>query len=141
MCYQVLEVLFPLYRFRRNVRDLLWLGTGIKGGPLELDVWCDELKLALEFNGFLHDGPVGAYGGDAHFEKIKEHDERKLLACSTEPANLLVVRFTEVSINQRQCDLALIAAKIWEFVAELRYLEGTHLASFDDLLSALGIEE
>ncbi len=141
MCYLVATTLFPGFAFRRNVRDLSWLGTGQKGNPLELDIWCEELELAVEFNGFLHDGPVTAYGGDDHYAKIRAHDETKANACFDRGVNLLVVRFSEVSVNQRQCDLGLIAEKIWNFVIDVRYPAGTHLGSFAELLEALGLDQ
>lgn len=140
MCHQAVAALFPQHVFRRNVRDLAWLGTGKGGLPLELDIWSEELSLAIEFNGFLHAGPVDAYGGDAHYEKIRQHDNDKATACMMRGVNLLVVQFSEVSLNQRQSDLGLIAEKVWSFVADARYPEGAHLATFEDLLAALDTE-
>jgi len=138
-CHQVLEALFPRSGFERNVRSLAWLGTGLGGQSLELDIYSADLRLALGFNGFLHDGPVEAYGGAGHHARIVEHDRRKAEACAEEGVCLIVVSFADVSRNRRQADPRLVAEAIWRAVADLGYAPGIHLPTKEDLLAALGL--
>jgi hypothetical protein len=138
-CHEVLQALFPEHVFRRNVRDLDWLGVGIGGRALELDVYCEELRLALEFNGFLHDAPNDAYGGEEHFKRIQDHDARKVEACIGNEVCLIIVSFAEVSRGKPHIDRVLTAEVIWEAVADLRFPLGAHLESLEDLLAALDL--
>jgi hypothetical protein len=138
-CHRVLSTLFPGCQFERNIRSLNWLGTGVKGNPLELDIYNEKLRLAVEFNGFLHERPVEAYGGEEHFNKIKEHDERKETACVKEGVYLISIYYSSVSKNGRYIDPKLTATAIWRAVADARYPAGTHLTSLEELLVALGL--
>jgi len=136
MCFKVLAAIFPTYEFKRNIRSLEWLGVGVHGRPLELDVYNEQLRLGLEFNGFLHEGPVEAYGGVPHYEKIKEHDARKELACLSADVCLITVWFRDVTANQRQASLPMIVKAIWDEIADMGFPDGTH-RSYDELRMAL----
>jgi hypothetical protein len=48
-------------------------------GRLEYDIWIPEYKIAIEFQGEQHKGPVDYFGGEAAFPAQQERDERKRL--------------------------------------------------------------
>ena len=43
----------------------------MNGAYLEYDAYCAELRLALEFNGFLHEVAKEAFGGQKAFKAIQ----------------------------------------------------------------------
>ena len=136
-CQQVLETLFPTHKFAKT-RSLEWLPSGIGGHPLELDMFNNDLCLALEFNGFLHEESVEAFGGKAHFDKICEHDRRKKEACEDEGVCLIVVPTSQVGGgNGKRANRKLITKFIWEKVTDFGYLSGTHLDSLERLNAEL----
>jgi hypothetical protein len=137
-CREVLSALFPKHTFDKT-RSLPWLPVGVGGRPLELDMYNEALQLALEFNGFLHEGPVEAFGGAPLYAKILVHDARKAEACSTEGICLIVVPASEVGGgNGRTAKRRQIVQFIWDAVEDLGYPAAVCLPTLEALLDALG---
>jgi Probable Zinc-ribbon domain len=139
-CHKVLCALFPRHVFRRNVRDLEWMALGVKGRTLEVDIFCDGLGFGLEFNGFLHDVAVEAFGGEEQYNKIVEHDRRKAEACEKAGVCLIVIRFADISYNNYRIDPKLAAIVIWHEVLKLGFPTGTHLETLSELLDTLKLQ-
>lgn len=102
ICGMVLRELFPMHRFRQNVRPD-WLPNIYPGGPnppqnLELDWYCAELKLAVEFNGRQHYDVVPVFHGQGtdaerrlHGQKMR--DAKKIKLCQQRGVDLVIVRY------------------------------------------------
>lgn len=67
-----------------------WL-IGVNGHPLELDGYCESLKLAFEYNGIQHYQPVDFFGGVDRFKTIKKNDQIKKKLCKKNNVKLIVI--------------------------------------------------
>jgi hypothetical protein len=69
----------------------------------ELDIYCPELRFAVELNGILHYTPVY---GESKFNKIQDNDKNKLSRCIDAGIELCVVdiasvnRWTDVKLEE-----------------------------------------
>lgn len=138
-CRLVLETLFRGKPFEKT-RGLPWLRLGAKGSPLELDAYNEELKLALEFNGYQHEEPVDRFGGPDALKGIQARDANKAEACDANGVCLIVV--TETAVRKPGSDLVSdvkVVNAIWSAVADMRYPTGVHLGSVEELLAALNL--
>ena len=72
--YAIIKVLFPSFTIIRehNPKEL-------KG--LRIDIFIQELNLAIEYQGQQHFEPVKAFGGEEAFKKLKERDALKKQLC------------------------------------------------------------
>jgi hypothetical protein len=140
-CHRVLAAIFSEHTFERNIRTLPWMGIGVGGRALELDIYNVELSLALEYNGYLHEVPNEAFGGQAHLEKIQEHDARKIDACNLNNVCLITIVESEVTNSKGGgADHWLVAQTIWDAVDDMGYPPNTHIPTFEALLKCLGLE-
>ena len=60
---------------------------------LELDGYCEELKIAFEYQGQQHYRPVNHWGNGSSFKKIKKRDKIKKVKCIEAGVALIVVRY------------------------------------------------
>lgn len=74
-----LPMLYPNFEFSFNGKDVI--GS-------ELDIYIPNLKLAFELNGIFHYEPIYGVGT---FDKIKNNDNRKFLACAEKTISLCVI--------------------------------------------------
>jgi len=58
---------------------------------LELDAYCKDLNLAVEYNGKYHYEKVFAFQNDESLENIKERDSRKRRLCKAQGVTLVVI--------------------------------------------------
>lgn len=86
--YQLTKRLFSSHTIRREASPD-WLGQ------LRLDVYLPDLGLAIEHQGEQHYRPVGAFGGESAFAKIRERDQRKRKLCGDNGVSVVDVRFDE----------------------------------------------
>jgi hypothetical protein len=99
-CGRVLKLLFPRHSFQTRVRPR-WLMNDFPGRrtvpkPLELDYFCEELKLALEYNGEQHRRLVPRFHGtDEHAPSRLQaqllRDAMKARKCRERGVDLIVV--------------------------------------------------
>jgi hypothetical protein len=68
-----------------------------KGYPLELDGYCEELKLAFEYNGKQHYAAIPYFGGEKQFETIQMRDQRKRDICKEKGITLIEIPSSEES--------------------------------------------
>jgi len=62
--------------------------------PLELDMYCDELKVAIEHNGEQHYRPIDFFGGETvHFELVSR-DMWKAKLCHENGVQLIIVPYS-----------------------------------------------
>lgn len=73
-----------------NVRPS-WLLNPNTGHELELDCYCEDLKLAFEYQGQQHYNPVSFFGGEASHKKIVERDRIKKKICEDRGIKLVVI--------------------------------------------------
>lgn len=78
----LINEVFKGYTIYRNYRPKIL-------GGLELDIYIQELKLGIEYQGIQHTKPVNIWGGEYGFEKRKENDKRKLILCKENNINLV----------------------------------------------------
>ena len=76
---------FPGHMVRRHAK-FQWLGRQ------HLDIFIEELNIAIEYQGGQHDRPVDFFGGENAFLKIKENDSRKNKLCRKHGIKLIEVR-------------------------------------------------
>lgn len=84
----IVRSIFPDLEVVRHYRP-----TFLKG--LELDIWVDDLKLGIEFQGIQHYEPVEHWGGKKALKELKKRDERKRQLCKENEINLVAIDFTE----------------------------------------------
>lgn len=92
-CARVLQFLLPAYEFKKIRPD--WLKNPQTGRRLELDFYCAELQLAVEYNGMQH------YRFTPRFHKTAEdlgaqqyRDSMKRLLCARRGVRLVVLHAT-----------------------------------------------
>lgn len=79
-----------------------WLKTN-KGTSLEIDLFCEELKLAFEYNGKQHYEFVPMFHStEENFKQTKEHDKIKLRDCTKQGITLIVIPYTVKTKNIKQ---------------------------------------
>ena len=91
-CRRVLEKLFHPHNFI-NARPLR---NGVTNKDLELDCWCDELKLAVEYNGKQHYEyiPYMHKNNKAEFRNQQYRDYMKIQQCKDNGITLITVPYT-----------------------------------------------
>jgi hypothetical protein len=128
-CRRVLEELFPNNPFAR-VRPF-WLeytypGRRTPPQPLELDLYSDELKLAIEYNGEQHYRYVEAIHGPGDSGRKKfwaqqRRDHAKQVLCSKRAVDLVIVPYHTPSIRAFLSNHPTIQRKT--IIPELRELD------------------
>lgn len=107
-CGRVLRHLFPQHAFVK-VRPLWlmndWPGRRTPPKPLELDLYCSELKLAVEYNGEQHYRVVPKFHGtgpEAETKLLAQQlrDLNKRTGCTEHGVELVIVRFDVHSVEQ-----------------------------------------
>ena len=88
----VLSDFFPQKIFTRHCRNISWL-KGIKGHQLELDFYCKELELGLEFQGPTHFLPT--YGKKELLNQVRR-DARKRELCRKHGVTLVAIPYNEM---------------------------------------------
>lgn len=76
------------YRFPKCYPS--WLKTK-KGSKLELDGYCENLKIAFEHQGRQHYFKNNYFGGNEEFTKRIENDKRKVELCSLNEVQLILI--------------------------------------------------
>lgn len=87
----ILSDFFPNEKFVKHCRTLDWL-VGTKGHSLELDYYCDDLKLGIEFQGPTHFKPIF---GKAELTQQRKRDERKRRLCKENGVSLIEVPYDD----------------------------------------------
>ncbi len=78
----LISEIFQGYTIYRNYRPQILEG-------LELDIYIQELKVGIEYQGVQHSKPVDLWGGEKGLEKRKENDRRKALLCKENNIDLI----------------------------------------------------
>lgn len=86
--YYIVKKLFPQYTVHRHYRpDFL--------GGLELDIYIEEVRVGIEYQGIQHYKPIKHWGGKEALEKVKERDARKKQICIDEKINLVYFEYSD----------------------------------------------
>lgn len=83
---------FPNKHFEKHHRELKWL-KGSKKRQLELDFYCEELKLGVEFQGPTHSLPVF---GQQELDSQIIRDRHKRELCEKNSVNLIAIDYKEL---------------------------------------------
>lgn len=86
--YQIICSLFPSYKILRHYRPKF-----LKG--LELDIYIQEINLALEYQGIQHFQPVEHWGGVGALTLLQERDGIKKRMCGRYKIKLVYFDYTE----------------------------------------------
>lgn len=62
---------------------------------LELDIFIEEIKLGIEYQGLQHFEPVKHWGGEDSFKKLQERDILKQKICNSLGINILYFKYNE----------------------------------------------
>lgn len=84
----IVQELFKNYTIYRNYRPEILEG-------LELDIYIQELKLGIEYQGIQHIKPVKQWGGEENLKIRKEHDQRKAELCKKNNIELIYFWYDE----------------------------------------------
>jgi len=90
--YYIIQSLFPNKTILRHYRPEF-----LKG--LELDIFIEELNIAVEYQGIQHYQPVKHWGGQETFEKLKERDNKKKTTCSSLGIPIIYFNYNEELSN------------------------------------------
>jgi very-short-patch-repair endonuclease len=112
LCKRAVEQLFGREFTEKRFADL----RGIGGKLLQIDLYCDELKLAIEHHGSQHFSPK-KFWGQWRFKRQQEHDRRRREYCQQRGIALIELRQVgEVTklkdlkaIIRRECEKANVA--------------------------------
>jgi hypothetical protein len=90
----VVERMFPHHKFVKTRPD--FLRNPATGRNLELDLYCKDLNVAIEYNGRQHYQYVKFFHGsdESKFARQKERDKFKKQACESAGITLVVVPYT-----------------------------------------------
>ncbi|MBK8353740.1 MAG: hypothetical protein IPL21_19445 [Saprospirales bacterium] len=91
--YYIIEVLFPAFKIKRHFRPQFLQG-------LELDIYIEEIKVAIEYQGIQHFQPVKHWGGEEAFQKQKMRDKKKKKLCKAEGIKLVYFYHDEGLSNE-----------------------------------------
>lgn len=104
ICRLFLEIIFPDYAFVKT-RQLAWL-RGLKGWPLELDMYCPELGLALEYNGQQHYRFTPHFHSNVDaFDALCLRDQTKADLCDENDVTLVAISYADaVGVYDNPCN-------------------------------------
>ncbi len=91
--YYIIESLFPTFKIKRHFRPQFLQG-------LELDIYIEEIKVAIEYQGIQHFQPVKHWGGEEAFQKLKVRDKKKKKLCEAERITLVYFNHDEGLSNE-----------------------------------------
>lgn len=109
LCKRAVEQLFGREFTEKRFQDL----RGIGGKPLQIDLYCDALKLGVEHHGSQHFSPK-KFWGQWRFKRQQEHDRRRREYCQQRGITLIELRqvgeITKLedikAIIRRECETA-----------------------------------
>jgi len=86
--YYIVKKLFPQYTVHRHhIPDFLQ--------GLELDIFIEEIKIGIEYQGIQHYKPIKHWGGKEAFENLKERDKKKKEICKLKNVKLVYFNYNE----------------------------------------------
>lgn len=92
-----------------------WLRNELTKRNLELDMYCEELRLAIEFNGAQHTNYIPFFHkkGEKQFEEQLVRDHLKYVKCNENGVKLVIVNHFEIDENHLDTEiLELLLQKI-----------------------------
>lgn len=120
-CRAILESLYPGYKFPSTRPD--WLINPKTGKSLELDGYCEELKLAFEYNGEQHYiYPNKFHKSVREFLDYKRRDIIKRKLCDLHGVYLLVIPYTIPVVSLKSYIKAYLPESLKEASRTKQYL-------------------
>lgn len=93
LCSQIISEIYPNNKFIK-IRPQ-WLKNTKTNKPMELDIYCDELKLAIEYNGKQHYEYIEYFHRDEENFKLQcERDLLKNELCKKNDIKLITIPYT-----------------------------------------------
>lgn len=86
--YYIVKKLFPQHTVHRHFRPRFLEG-------LELDIYIEELKVGIEYQGIQHYKPVKHWGGKEALERGKARDKKKKQLCIDQKIKLIYFEYDE----------------------------------------------
>lgn len=96
--YEYIKSTFPEYNWSWEYKSQ-WLVNQ------RIDICCEEIKLAIEYNGPQHYMPIERYGGEISHVKTKERDQRKSKLCNENGFSLYVIKYDDVNYDKIREDI------------------------------------
>jgi len=86
--YKIVQDLFPTEEVKRHFRPD-WLNG------LELDIYMENMRLAIEYQGEQHYKPIEVWGGEAALAELQARDTLKQVICNEKGITLLHIKYDE----------------------------------------------
>lgn len=103
MLFHTIKSLFPNCSIIHHYWTV-WLGKQ------HLDIYIEDLKVAVEYQGLQHFQPVPRFGGATHFKKQVLLDERKRRLCAKNGVQLIFVNYDDDYTAEELKDIILTKA-------------------------------
>lgn len=97
--YSIVKEIFPEYKIHRNYTPY-WLEV-YPNKQLELDIFIEELKIGIEYQGRQHYMPVEKFGGKKGFKKQQRNDQLKKDLCHENGVTLVYFGYKEPITRER----------------------------------------
>jgi hypothetical protein len=88
LVYNLVKDLYPNYTIHFHYRPKFL-------NRLEIDVYIEELKIGIEYQGIQHYKPIEHFGGKKTLKKTKERDNCKKVLCSENGIKVVYINFDE----------------------------------------------
>lgn len=82
-----------------------WEATPIWLGKQRFDIYCDRIKLAIEYNGEQHYFPIDMFGGEEEFENRVKLDSLKAQLCKDNNCLLYIIKYDDVNYDRIREDI------------------------------------
>ena len=82
----------PSFTMKSSTRLLTGKLNSRSSRMASLDVYIEQVRVAIEYQGAQHDLPIAYFGGVEGFQKTQERDARKLRLCKKHGVALIYVR-------------------------------------------------
>jgi len=93
LLFYIVSSQYPEYSIRRHYRPKFLEG-------LELDIYIEELKLGIEYQGIQHFQPIEHWGGQNAFVNLVQRDNRKKALCEALGIRLVFFNYNEKISNE-----------------------------------------
>jgi len=121
LCREILEEYtgLPFASIRPN-----WLKNGVSGHNLELDGFCEDLRLAFEYQGKQHYEYIHHFHrNEGDFERQQERDKLKLELCKKHNIDVLIIPHTLSYQNENELRIFIKEELIKRLNCEFLFLE------------------
>ena len=108
LLFNYIDILFPNFKVKREASPP-WLGNQ------RLDIFIEELDLAVEYQGEQHFKAIELFGGKEGLKRNKERDKDKLTKCKINKINLIYFTYKD-NLSEK-----LVYSKLKKYLQQVEY--------------------